>query len=393
MLFQTLDDKSECVGVYSNGELHFDQVPSGLTKTWSYSNFLYGIPIEYASLYVNGKSLNDVCPSHLLEDWERITNRLKAFIRSNQLAKVNLVENCFFDLTPERFLKEYCDIKNQICEWIFEKYERPENYEHLMQVQQVLSDIKYRKVNLDTKPLQDFWTDPKAKLLYTKFTGRDVYCDYNLFGSKTGRLSLSGNSLPLMNMKKEYRACIKPNNDFFIELDYNAAEARVVLALLGKEQPDEDIHDYNAKNLYHSTRDEAKKRFFAWLYNPNSEDTVSNGQYDRDLILGSYFLYGSVTNLFKRKIQCDDYHALNYLIQSTCADMVLDRMVSIYKLLEGRKSYVAFTLHDSVILDFASEDKELIMPIIEEYRNTKLGRFVTTVSAGKDLYNLKNINI
>ena len=393
MLFQTLDDKSECVGVYSNGELHFKDIPEGLSKTWGYSNFLYGMPIDYARLYVNGKSLDDVCPSHLLEDWERITNRLKAFIRSNQLAKVNLAENCFFDLTPERFLKEYCNIRNQICEWVFEKYSRPDNYDHLLQVQQVLSDIKYRKVNLDTKVLQDFWTEPKAKLLYKKFTGRDAYCDYNLFGSKTGRLSLSGNSLPLMNMKKEYRACIKPNNDFFIELDYNAAEARVVLALLGLDQPDEDIHDYNAKNLYHSTRDEAKKRFFAWLYNPNSDDTVSNGQYNRDLILGRYFLYGSVENLFKRKIQCDDYHALNYLIQSTCADMVLDRMVAIYKLLRGRKSYVAFTLHDSVIIDFASEDKELIKPIIEEFRNTKLGRFVATVSAGKDLYNINKICI
>ena len=73
--------------------------------------------------------------------------------------------------------------------------------------------------------------------------------------------------------------------------------------------------------------------------------------------------------------------------------MVLDRMVAIYKLLQGRKSYVAFTLHDSVVIDFASEDKELIKPIIEEYRNTKLGRFVTNVSAGKDLYNINKICI
>ena len=39
MLFQTLDDKSECVGVYSNGELHFKDIPDGLSKTWGYSNF------------------------------------------------------------------------------------------------------------------------------------------------------------------------------------------------------------------------------------------------------------------------------------------------------------------------------------------------------------------
>ena len=73
--------------------------------------------------------------------------------------------------------------------------------------------------------------------------------------------------------------------------------------------------------------------------------------------------------------------------------MVLDRMVAIYKLLQGRKSYVAFTLHDSVILDFHSEDKELIKEIIEIYKDTKLGKFKTTISAGKDLYNINKICI
>ena len=121
MLFQTLDDKSECVGVYANGELEFKQVPSDLTKTWSYSNFLEGLNIDYAQIYCHGKTLDEVCPAHLLEDWERVSNRLKAFIRANNLAKVNLLENCFLILTPERFLKEYCEVKNQICDWVFQK--------------------------------------------------------------------------------------------------------------------------------------------------------------------------------------------------------------------------------------------------------------------------------
>jgi hypothetical protein len=73
--------------------------------------------------------------------------------------------------------------------------------------------------------------------------------------------------------------------------------------------------------------------------------------------------------------------------------MVLDRMCDIYELLRGKLSYIAFTLHDSIILDFASEDKGLINNIVERYRDTKLGRFKTSISAGKDLYNLKTINI
>ena len=165
MLFQTLDDKSECVGVYSNGDLQFNDMPKGLSRTWSYSNFLEDMDVEYASIYVLGKSLDEVCPSHLLNQWEAVSNRLKAFIRATNLAKVNIVDNCFFDLTPKRFLLEYCDMRNQICEWIFEKYERPPNYEHLAKIQEVLSDIKYRKVNFDPKPLINFWNDNKAKVL------------------------------------------------------------------------------------------------------------------------------------------------------------------------------------------------------------------------------------
>lgn len=29
MYFQTLDDKSECVGIYKDGKLHFDNFPTG----------------------------------------------------------------------------------------------------------------------------------------------------------------------------------------------------------------------------------------------------------------------------------------------------------------------------------------------------------------------------
>ncbi len=393
MLFQTLDDKKECVGVYSNGELRFGDIPQNLSRTWSYSNFLEGKDIEYASIYCNGKSLDKVCPAHLLTDWERVSNRLKAFMRANHLAKVNLEQNCFFDLTPERFLKEYCEVKNKICDWIFKNYQRPVNYDHLYKIQEVLSDIRYKKVNFDEKALLNHWSDNKAKVLYHKFKGSEVYCNYNLFGSITGRLTLHKHSLPILNMKKQHRASVKPNNDFFIELDYNAAEARVVLALSDSEQPSEDIHEYHAESLYNCSRAEAKVRFFAWLYNPNSSDSISSGQYNRESILRKYRLHDSVETLFGRRIKCDDFHAFNYLIQSTSADMVLDRMVAIYNLLKDRKSYVAFTLHDSVILDFASEDKDLIKTIIEEYKDTKLGNFKTSVSAGKDLYNLNKIVI
>ena len=52
MLFETLDNKEECVGVYCNNELHFDAIPDDLTHTWNYSAFLRDrTNVEYAFLY------------------------------------------------------------------------------------------------------------------------------------------------------------------------------------------------------------------------------------------------------------------------------------------------------------------------------------------------------
>ncbi len=104
MIFQTLDDKKECVGIYCNNELNFKTIPDDLTKTWSYSPYLKNKNIEYAQIYAQGQKIENVVPDYLKEDWQKISNRMKAFISSFVEAKVSLSENCFFDLTPKNFL-------------------------------------------------------------------------------------------------------------------------------------------------------------------------------------------------------------------------------------------------------------------------------------------------
>ncbi len=119
MLFQSLDDKKQCVGYYIDGSLVYDR-PSGLSKTWSYSTHLSDMDIQYANLYCGGKSLGEGCPEELREKWDSITSKLRAFFRSFGEAKVSLDDNCFFDLVPDRFLLEFCDLKGQISEHVFQ---------------------------------------------------------------------------------------------------------------------------------------------------------------------------------------------------------------------------------------------------------------------------------
>ena len=91
MIFLSLDDKGECIGFYHNGKLQFNSsLPPSLNKTWKYHLFLEDLEIEYANMYVSGKDYGDICPEHLKYDWEILSNKAKAFIRSFITSKVSL---------------------------------------------------------------------------------------------------------------------------------------------------------------------------------------------------------------------------------------------------------------------------------------------------------------
>ena len=51
MLFQTLDDKKECIGVFTDGKLSFEGIPQGLTKTWKASSSVRNTNTQYAWIY------------------------------------------------------------------------------------------------------------------------------------------------------------------------------------------------------------------------------------------------------------------------------------------------------------------------------------------------------
>ena len=394
MLFQTLDDKKECVGVYLNRELSFDhKLPDGLTKTWSYSSFLKGADIEYAKLYCGGKTLETVCPEALIGRWGDSSNKLKAFIKSFNTARVSLDENCFFDLVPEKFLIEFCHIKNQICEHVFDNYEKPANYDYLVSLTEIIEDMRYNRLNLNPKNLSMFKAEHRK---FAKSLNQIEHsCKFNIHGTKTGRLTTEPRSFPILTLKKELRSVIEPHNDYFVELDFNAAELRTLIALQGKSQPKEDIHEWNIKNVYRGlvTREEAKKRIFAWLYNPDSNDYLSSRAYDRDSVVQKYFTQGQVRTFWDKIIPSEERTALNYIIQSTCAENVLRQMIKISNSLRGTKSHVAFPMHDSIVLDLSIEDKKKLPEIIDAFSDTALGKFKVNVAVGKNFGQLRSLEV
>lgn len=399
MYFQTLDDKTECVGVYKDGKLYFDDFPADLKRTWKYTGSITDESIEYAWIYNQGKNLYESCPPELEKELRSSTKKIEAFYKSFKIAKLDMMEHCIFDLIPEDSLAAFCEIKNKITEYVFATVDKPNNYDFLNEAYKLLYNIQQRKVNVDISDCKSLFTSTNNRLGLQKITNGLKHIDYNLFGTVTGRLSTYPRSFPILTMKKDFRRIVKPHNDWFLSLDYNGAEVRTVLSLLGHPQPAEDIHAWNMANIFNTrefssmpSRDDAKVLFFGWLYNPDS-DVIKSDLYDRAGIIDNFYQDGKVKTIFDREIPVDKRKALSYIIQSTTSDLVLDRAVQISKLLNDKNSFVSHIVHDEVVIDLADEDRHMVPEIKDLFSNNKLDKFLVNVSAGKDFYNLKELKL
>ena len=394
MLFQILDDRNECFGIYSNGRFIYDKLPNGLTHTWSWNSALSGQPVEYANLYVGGKSIDECGPPHLVDRFEIRSKKIKAFINSVSKAKINFNDVCLFEIVPSQHLKHYCEIKNDICDWVFNNYEKPQNHSFLSDLYAFCHDISQNIVITDLQRLFRYSkNDKKAYYLFNQLKDENKPILYDLWGSATGRLTTKEGSFPILNLKKDIADIVVPKNDVFVQLDFNGAEIRTLLSLLGKDQPEQDVHEWNMSNVFKSitNREIAKQKFFAWFYNPTATDGELDKVYDRQTILQNYYSDGVVKTPFGRDIEVDDFRALNYLLQSSSSDNCLQSAIKIHKFLNDKKSFVHSVVHDSIVIDMTFEERQLLPILLEIFSDTKLGKFKTSVNIGRNLKHFESV--
>ena len=117
-----------------------------------------------------------------------------------------------------------------------------------------------------------------------------------------------------------------------------------------------------------------------------SKDHLSERIYgnNRSKVMNEYFSGNGVKNPFDRSIPSDEYHAMSYLIQSTCSDVVLRQMIKLNNYLKDKESFVAFCVHDEVVLDVSSIECKMISVLTECFSNTALGNFKVNVKYGKN---------
>jgi hypothetical protein len=388
LLFQALDNKQECYRIFCESGLHEDYTIENLTHTWAPTSHFCDKNTEYAQIWCHGKTLEQACPEDLKSRLATTNSRAKVLLKTFYNAKINLDDVCFYDLVPEKFLLDFYELKNDITRHVFENTEKPKNCDFLLELLLFLKEIESQDLNIDTRSL-DLDEPSSQKILNCK--NKIVY---NPWRTVTGRLTTEKDSFPILTLNKSLRSCIKPKNDLFLELDFNSAELRVLLGLLGQAQPEDDLHAWIAETVFEGKldRDASKKKTFAWLYNPNSKNKKLNNFLNRDKIIEKYFLDNKVFTPYNRIVPTDKEKAVNYIIQSTSSDMLLTSAMAVSKILKGKKSFVSFCIHDSIVIDMSSEDRELVHVLKKEFSKTMFGDLRTNLSLGKDFGDMREIN-
>ena len=364
-------------------------LPEGNKATWFFDN------MDTGSFYVQSvadQKVEDYLPYMELGEWSKVNNKINSQKKALETCKIR--DEDMLALLPESLIKEYYSFLNKATKAFVEKNKVNSFNMHVSRVASLIEKIKRQRVRVNFKNLlEEEDKNPRNKRVLKKIKEGKRIIDYDVLGSRTGRLTNKSGSIPILTLKKELRSIIEPQNDLFAEFDYNAAEARVLLALCGVEQPQDDIHDWNIQNVFRGlgTREEAKVRLFSWLYNPNSDDHLLNRTYDRKKVLKKYYDGKAVKNIFGREIESDDFHALNYLIQSTCADLVLEQAVKLDNLLKNKKSKIAFIVHDSIVVDVTKEDFNMMTTMLNCFADTRLGKFKVNVSGGKTFGDMRKI--
>lgn len=372
MYFQIVDTNQKCKKAFLNSDLVDYVKDDRYNKTWKHTTHLSERQdVDYGYLLCKG-DLDIACPRNLLSCWDKSRNAISSVLKSVHNAQCDLSNSCIYDYIPHGMLMEFLQIKEDIIKNAFDQFEKPKHYDILKK-----AHILVEEINFD----------------YKIFNGEYKKTNYNVFGTKTGRLSNAKSQIPILNLKKEQRTLLEPTNDLFVEFDYNASELRTLLALSGKPQPDKDMHEWNLENLMDSklTREEVKKKTFAWLYNPEASDSALESIYDRNTIKDKYRTLNGVKTPFFREIETDDRRSLNYIVQSTSSDVCLEQAYKLREFFKNCKTKICYLLHDSVILDYSREDESLFLQAREIFAGTRFGRYRVNSSIGKNFGEMKSV--
>ena len=230
-----------------------------------------------------------------------------------------------------------------------------------------ISGIKVDK-NCFIEHYQGKLTNPQFNLNRSK-----IYTQYNLY-TTTSRPSNTFNSINFAALNKDNseRMCYRPENDKFIELDFQGYHPRLIGEMIGFNFPkDKNTYDVLGE-LLGVSQQEAKELTFKQLYGgvwseyqnkPFFKDVLKY----TDSIWDTYQHGGSFkceNKIFINDAEMTRSKLFNYIVQSKETSTNVDLLKLVFDKLEGKKTKLVLYTYDAFLFDYSNEDKGLIQEIV-----------------------------
>jgi hypothetical protein len=194
-----------------------------------------------------------------------------------------------------------------------------------------------------------------------------LYSNYNLW-TTTGRPSNSFGSVNFAALPPEKRKAIVAENDYLVEMDYDAYHLRIISQLVKYDFGKESVHEHLAKH-YECSYEESKQKSFQLLYGGIDKKTREkvpffdltykfiNDKWN-EINQNKYIL----TDIYRRRIVLENYDDLNksklfnYLIQALETELNVRKILLIQEYLLDKKTKLVLYGYDSFLFDFSKQD-------------------------------------
>lgn len=264
--------------------------------------------------------------------------------------------------------------------------------------------VEQSKLRVD---VHEFEKQFKPRNIDFSVQGELVGNSYNLY-NVTSRPTNSFNAVNFLAIPKDiqHRQVFKPQNDKFVELDFDGYHVRLVSELIGYDlRLDQKAHMQLAKcyfgkeNISPEEYQKAKGINFSLIYG-NIPEEYSQLEFTRKLrefigkSWGDFTQTGRIVNCisgkeFTGKLK-DMYpeKLMNYLIQSIETARNVEVLIRVLKYLSNKKTKLELVTYDSFLLDVSEEDDNVVEEIRQIMETNLKGerKYPVSVKESLNLY-------
>ena len=221
-----------------------------------------------------------------------------------------------------------------------------------------------------------------------------IYTNYNLY-TTTSRPSNTFNGVNFAALNKDdgERMCYQPENDMFVEMDFQGYHPRLIGEMVNWHFPNDKNTYELLGQLLGVTQQEAKELTFKQLYGgvwseyqhkpffkdvnmfiDDMWDTYQYGQY-----------YETKNRIFMPDSDISQTKLFNYIVQSKETSTNVGLLEKVLDYLKNKKTKIVLYTYDAFLFDYSKEDGDILQDIV------KLLEYPVTIKQGNTYHGLTKI--